>query len=253
MITIKNEKALELMRISSKIVAKTIVHLRSLIKPGVSTADLDAEIEKFIQSQGARPAFKGLYGFPASACISIDEEVVHGIPSRSRILKDGQIVSVDVGAEYEGYFGDSAFTFSVGNVSVEKKNLMRATYEALQEGIKKAVEGNRVQDISSAIQKYAEARGYSVVRELVGHGIGRKLHEDPQVPNYGTPGRGPLLKQGMTLAIEPMINMGGKEVFTKNDKWTIVTADRKPSAHYEHTVFIQNGEPEILTENGLQP
>ncbi len=253
MITIKNEKALELMRISSKIVAETFVYIRSLIKPGVTTADLDAEIEKFIQSRGGKPAFKGLYGFPASACISIDEEVVHGIPSPGRILKEGQIVSVDIGAEYEGYFGDSAFTFAVGNVSAEKRKLMQATFNSLQEGIKKAVEGNRVQDISSAVQEYAESRGYSVVRELVGHGIGRKLHEDPQVPNYGTPGRGPLLKAGMTLAIEPMINMGGKEVFTKTDRWTIVTADGKPSAHYEHTVFIRNGEPEVLTENGLQP
>ncbi len=252
MISIKNEKEIELMRISSKITAETFLFVRSIIKPGITTGKLDEEIEKFIRSKGAKPAFKGLYGFPASACVSVNHEVVHGIPSPKRVLQEGDIVSVDIGVEYQGYFGDSAFTFPVGEVDEQKKELMRVTIEALYEGIKKAVSGNRVQDISWAIQQRAEAHHYGIVRELVGHGIGRALHEEPQVPNFGKPNRGPLLKSGMALAIEPMINMGDRQVVTLEDGWTVVTRDRAPSAHYEHTVIVQNGAPEILTENGLK-
>ncbi len=253
MISIKNEKALEQMRISSRIVAETFEYVGSLIRPGISTGYLDECIEAFITQQGARPAFKGLYGFPASACISVDEEVVHGIPSKRRILEEGMIVGIDIGVEYQGFFGDAAYTFAVGCVSAEKERLMRVTWEALYRGIEKAVVGNRVQDISAAIQHHAESQGFSVVRELVGHGIGRQLHEDPQVPNYGTPGKGPKLRERMTLAIEPMINMGKAEVETLSDGWTVVTRDRKPSAHYEHTVVVWNGEPEILTQHSLRP
>ncbi len=253
MITIKNAKEIELMRISSRIVAETFEYVSTLIKPGISTGEIDKKIEQFVLSRGAYPAFKGLYGFPASACISIDEEVVHGIPSRKRILAEGQIVSVDVGVRFKGYYGDSAYTFAVGEISEEKKRLMRITWEALYKGIEQARVGNRLQDISATIQEYAESHGYSVVRDLVGHGIGKKLHEDPQVPNYGKRGRGPLLKAGFTLAIEPMINMGTEKVYTRSDNWTIVTADHQPSAHYEHTVVLVDGEPEILTKHHLTP
>lgn len=253
MIVIKNEKALELMRISSRIVAETIEFVGSLIKPGMSTEELNRTIERFIISRGARPAFKGLYGFPASACISIDEEVVHGVPSPKRFLKEGQIVSVDIGVEFRGYYGDAAFTFAVGEISQEKQHLMKVTWEALYQGIAQAKVGNRLQDISHAIQQHAESNGFSVVRELVGHGIGRALHEDPQVPNFGIAGRGPVLRKGMTLAIEPMINCGTFRVQTLPDGWTIVTADSQPSAHYEHTVLILDGEPDILTRHNLTP
>ncbi len=253
MISIKNEKALELMRISSRIVAETFEYVGSLIRPGISTGFLDERIEAFITEKGAKPAFKGLYGFPASACISIDEEVVHGLPSRKRILEEGMIVGIDIGVEYRGFFGDAAYTFAVGQVSTEKKRLLQVTWEALYKGIEQAIAGNRLQDISAAIQQHAESNGYSVVRELVGHGIGRQLHEDPQVPNYGTPGKGPKLRERMTLAIEPMVNMGKAEVETLSDGWTIVTRDRMPSAHYEHTVVVWNGEPEILTKHSLRP
>lgn len=253
MITIKNEHELELMQISSQIVAETFEFVGSLIKPGINTKYLDEQIEKFIISKGARPAFKGLYGFPGNACISINEEVVHGIPSVKRILEEGQIISIDIGAEFKGYYGDAAYTFSVGEIDDEKNRLLKTTWEALFKGIDQACENNRVQDISYAVQNYAESHGYSVVRELVGHGIGKALHEDPQVPNYGKPGRGPQLKSGMTLAIEPMINVGAAKVYTKQDGWTIVTADRKPSAHYEHTVLINNEKPKILTKHNLKP
>lgn len=253
MISIKTEKELEIMRISSRLVAETFEYIGTFIKPGITTQEIDQRIEKFVVSQGGYPAFKGLYGFPASACISVDEEVVHGIPSPRRVLQGGEIVSIDVGVRYKGYHGDAAFTFAVGEVGEEKKRLMKITWEALFKGIKEAKAGNRLQDISATIQEYAESYGYSVVRELVGHGVGKKLHEDPQVPNYGKRGRGPLLKSGFTLAIEPMINMGTKNVRTLQDGWTIVTGDRLPSAHYEHTVLILDGEPEILTKHQLKP
>jgi methionyl aminopeptidase len=252
MIPIKNEKELQLMRISCRITAEAFIYLRSLIKPGVSTTTLDDKIEKFIRSNDAKPAFKGLYGFPASACISINSEVVHGIPSSQRILKEGDIVSVDIGVEKSGYYGDCAFTFPVGEIDEVKMRLMRVTHESLYKGIEKAIEGNRLQDISYSIQRHAESYGYGVVRELVGHGIGRSLHEEPQVYNFGKPNRGPLLKAGMVLAIEPMINMGNRHILTLEDGWTVVTKDGLPSAHFEHTVVIQNGAPEILTEHNLK-
>ena len=252
MIPIKNEREIELMRISSGMTAETFLLVWSLIKPGISTGKLYAEIEKFIRSKGGRPSFKGLYGFPASACISVNEEVVHGIPSNQRVLKDGDIVSVDIGVEYQGYHGDSAFTFPVGQVDPEIKKLMRTTIDSLYLGLEKAVAGNRLQDISYAIQTHAETNGYGVVRELVGHGIGKVLHEEPQVPNFGKANRGPLLHSGFALAIEPMVNMGTRHVVTLEDGWTIVTRDRKPSAHYEHTILVQDGKPEILTENNLK-
>lgn len=251
MITIKTEQEMELMRISSRLVAETFEYLGSIIRPGISTRLIDEETEKFITAKGAYPAFKGLYGFPASACISVNDEVVHGIPSAMRILQDGDIVSVDVGVRFKGYYGDAAYTFAVGTVSEDKKRLMKVTWEALYKGIEKARAGNRLQDISAAIQEHAESHGYSVVRELVGHGIGQKLHEDPQVPNYGKPGRGPLLQQGFTFAIEPMINMGTRNVHTREDNWTIATDDHLPSAHYEHTILITDGEPEVLTRHQL--
>ncbi len=252
MIPVKNERELKLMRISSRITAEAFLHLRSFIKPGVSTAKLDEEIEKFIRSNGARPAFKGLYGFPANSCISIDQEVVHGIPSETRILQEGNIVSVDIGVEKNGYYGDAAFTFPVGQIPDAKRKLMKITLESLYLGIQQAIEGKRVQDISHAIQSYAEKHGYTVVRELVGHGIGKAPHEEPQVYNFGRPNHGPLLKEGMVLAIEPMINLGERHVATLEDGWTVVTRDGLPSAHYEHTVVVGNGAPEILTEHFLK-
>ncbi len=241
------------MRISSSIVAETFEYVSSLIKPGISTGWLDEQIESFIRKKGAVPAFKGLYGFPASACISVDEEVVHGIPSKKRILQEGQLVSVDIGVRYQDYYGDAAYTYAVGEVSEEKKRLMRVTWEALMKGIAMAQVGNRLQDISATIQQHVEAHGFTVVRELVGHGVGKELHEDPQVPNYGTFGKGPRLKAGMTLAIEPMVNMGTANVLTLQDGWTVVTEDRQPSAHYEHTVAILEDGPEILTKHSLNP
>ncbi len=241
------------MRISSRIVAETFEYVSSLIKPGISTGWLDEQIEKFIRKQGAIPAFKGLYGFPASACISVDEEVVHGIPSKQRILQEGQLVSVDIGVRYKEYYGDAAYTYAIGEVSEEKRRLMRVTWEALLKGIEMARVGNRLQDISATIQQHVESHGYTVVRELVGHGVGKELHEDPQVPNYGTFGKGPRLKAGMTLAIEPMVNMGTANVLTLADGWTVVTEDRQPSAHYEHTVAILEDGPEILTKHSLNP
>jgi methionyl aminopeptidase len=213
---------------------------------------LDEKIEKFIRSNNAIPAFKGLYGFPASACISVNEEVVHGLPSQDRILKEGDIVSVDIGVEKNGFYGDAAFTFPVGEISEAKRKLMEVTFDALFRGIENAKDGLRLQDISYAIQSYAESFGYSIVRELVGHGIGRSLHEEPQVYNFGKPNRGPLLKEGMVLAIEPMINEGERFVMTLEDGWTVVTKDRRPSAHYEHTVVVKNGIPEILTKHNLK-
>ena len=252
MIPVKNEEEIELMRISSKITSDAFVYIRSLIKPGVSTGKLDEEIEKFIRSKDAKPAFKGMYGFPANSCISINQEVVHGIPSNRRILREGDIVSVDIGVEKNGYYGDSAFTFPVGMIAPEVKKLLLETIKALYLGIEKTCDGNRLQDISYAIQSHAESNGYGVVRELVGHGIGKSLHEPPQVFNFGKPNRGPLLKEGMVLAIEPMINLGERQVMTLQDGWTVVTRDGLPSAHFEHTVVVRKDKPEILTEHNLK-
>ncbi|SHF11270.1 methionyl aminopeptidase [Desulfofundulus australicus DSM 11792] len=246
MITIKSQRELRYMRDAGRVVAGVLGELSRAIKPGVTTAELDRLAEDFILARGARPAFKGLYGFPASICTSVNEQVVHGIPGL-RKLESGDIISIDVGAEINGYYGDGAATFPVGEVSPEAKKLMAVTEEALYEGIRFARQGNRLSDISHAVQRYVEKHGFSVVREYVGHGIGRSMHEEPQVPNFGKPGRGPRLKAGMTLAIEPMVNAGTHEVRTLGDNWTVVTRDSSLSAHFEHTVAITDGEPEILT------
>ncbi len=239
------------MRESCRIVAEVLRLLKPLIAEGVTTKELDAMAEQYIRSQGAEPAFKG-YGadkrnlFPASLCTSIDDEVVHGIPGDRR-LRAGDIVSVDVGVKKDGWFGDGAWTFAVGAIDEEKKRLMDVAERSLYEGIARARRGNKVHDISSAVQRQVEQAGFSVVRDLVGHGIGRNLHEEPAVPNYGDAGTGMVLEKGMTLAIEPMVNSGTYRVRVDSDGWTIRTADAKPSAHFEHTVLITDGEPEILT------
>jgi methionyl aminopeptidase len=252
MVTIKTEKEIALIRESSRLVADVLRLLEKQIYPGVATKVLDDLAEDFIRSSGGIPAFKG-YGndrrnlFPASVCVSIDDEVVHGIPG-TRVLKDGEIVSLDVGVVKDGFFGDGASTFPVGRVSEGKARLMRVTREALDKGVEQAIDGNMLHDISYAVQRHVEAAGFSVVRDLVGHGIGRELHEDPPVPNYGRPKTGLKLKQGMALAIEPMVNFGAYEVRTAGDGWTILTADGEPSAHFEHTVIVRKGKAEILTQ-----
>lgn len=250
---IKSEKEIELMRESNSIVAETLRYIKSFIKEGITTQELDREIEFFILSKNSIPAFKGYggsrrrKGFPASACISINEEVVHGIPSQ-RKLKSGDIVSVDVGVLKNGYFGDSAFTFSVGDVSEKNQKLMKVTEESLYKGISKAIAGNVINDISVAVQTHVEGSGYGVVRDLVGHGIGKSLHEEPAVPNFYSPASNLKLRAGMTIAIEPMVNYGDYAVKTLSDGWTIVTQDGEPSAHYEHTILITDGVPEVLTK-----
>ncbi|MFA5012667.1 MAG: type I methionyl aminopeptidase [Ignavibacteria bacterium] len=250
---IKSEKEIELMRESNMIVAETLRYIRSFIKEGITTQELDREIEFFILSKNSIPAFKGYgstrrrKGFPASACISVNEEVVHGIPSQ-RKLKSGDIVSVDIGVLKNGYYGDSAYTFPVGEVSKKKQKLMKVTEESLYKGISKAIAGNVINDISVAVQAHVEGSGYSVVRDLVGHGIGKSLHEEPAVPNFYSPASNIKLKAGMTIAIEPMVNYGDYTVKTLSDGWTIVTQDGEPSAHYEHTILINDGVPEVLTK-----
>lgn len=227
--------------------AEALKLAESRIRPGLQAIDLDAEIAEFIYSKGARPAFKGYHNYPANICVSIDDQVVHGIPGQ-RAFKEGEIVSVDVGVELNGFYGDAAATYPVGQISEEKKRLMQITKEALIKGIEAAREGNRLYDISYAVQSHVEAAGFSIVRDLVGHGIGRSLQEAPQIPNYGEPNKGIRLRAGMVFAIEPMVNMGSWEVRTEPDDWTVVTIDGLPSAHYEHTIALTNGRPEILTE-----
>ena len=246
MILIKNDLEISLMRKAGKIVGETLNLLERNIKPGITTAELNRIAEEFITKQGAKPSFKGLYGFPASVCISVNTTVVHGIPG-TYILKDGDIVSVDCGAFIDGFHGDAARTFPVGNVNEEARKLIEVTKKSFFKGIEKAKLGNRLSDISSEIQKYAEAQGFSVVRDFVGHGIGRNVHEDPNVPNFGKPGKGPLLVKGMVLAIEPMLNIGKHNVKTLSDGWTVVTADGTLAAHYENTIAILPDGPEILT------
>lgn len=246
MIFLKTDEEIELMREANRLVGMTQGELAKYIKPGITTISLDKIAEEFIRDHGAIPSFLGYNGFPYSLCISVNENVVHGFPS-DYVLKEGDIISVDCGTEKNGFCGDSAYTFCVGEVSEDVKKLLRTTKEALYLGIEKAVEGNRVGDIGEAVQTYCEKRGYSVVRELVGHGIGRKMHEAPDVPNYGRHGVGPLLKRGMCIAIEPMINMGSKNVVFESDGWTVRTKDRKPSAHFEHTVAIREGKADILS------
>ncbi|NDV69827.1 type I methionyl aminopeptidase [Dysgonomonas sp. 25] len=246
MIFLKTDEEIELMREANRLVGMTLGELAKHIKPGIKTIRLNEIAEEFIRDHGAIPSFLGYNGFPYSLCISQNENVVHGFPSEYE-LKDGDIISVDCGTEKNGFCGDSAYTFPVGEVAEDVMKLLRTTKEALYKGIEKAVEGNRVGDIGEAVQTYCEKRGYSVVRELVGHGIGRKMHEEPEVPNYGRHGVGPLLKKGMCIAIEPMINMGSKNVVFESDGWTVRTKDRKPSAHFEHTVAIRQGEADILS------
>lgn len=246
MIIIKNNKEIDLMRSAGRIVAETLLLVEEKVRPGITTAEIDRIAEEFITKHGAKPSFKGLYGFPASLCISVNEQVVHGIPG-GYVLKDGDIVSVDCGAYLNGFHGDAARTFAVGNVSEEANKLIKVTEQSFFKGIEYAKVGNRLTDISHGIQSYIEASGFAVVRDFVGHGIGRVVHEDPDVPNFGKPGRGPKLAQGMALAIEPMVNLGSYKVKTLNDDWTVVTIDGSLSAHYENTIVILPDGPEILT------
>ena len=247
---VKTKKEIDCVRESCRIVSDVLKHIGKFVSAGVTTGELDKIVEDFIRSRGGRPAFKGYRvknrEFPASACISVNSEVVHGIPGE-RKLTEGDIVSIDVGVEKNGYYGDSAYTFAVGEVSQKKKRLLKVTEESLFKAIEKAVEGNEVNDIGSAVQSYVEGSGFSVVKALVGHGIGKNLHEEPAIPNYFIPGRSMKLKEGMLLAIEPMVNYGTGEVYEESDGWTIVTADNEDSAHFEHTVLVKKGKAEILT------
>ena len=247
MIVLKTNRELALMREACRISAGALKVAGEAVQPGVTTEEIDRIAYEYIIKQGAKPNFLNYNGFPATACISINDEVIHGIPSKKRVIKEGDIVSIDLGAILNGYNGDNAATFAAGKISPEAERLINTTRESLYEGIKAAVAGGRIGDISNAVQKYCEERGFSVVRDFVGHGIGTKLHEDPAVPNYGTPGRGVRLLPGMTLAIEPMINAGGYDVRQLSDGWTIKTKDGSLSAHFEHTVAITADGPKILT------
>jgi len=246
MINYKTEEEIELVRKSSLLVARTHAEIAGLIKPGITTLALDKIAEEFIRDNGGVPAFKGYGGFPNTLCMSPNDQVVHGIPN-DRFLEDGEILSVDCGVVMNGYYGDSAFTYEVGEVDAETKQLLKVTKESLYKGIEQAVAGNRIGDIGYAIQQHAESFGYGVVRELVGHGVGENLHESPEVPNYGKRGRGVVLKEGLVIAIEPMINMGTRRILQHNDGWTITTVDNKPSAHFEHTIVVRKGKAEILS------
>lgn len=253
MISIKSQKEIEFMQMAGKIVAIAHNEIQKVIRPGISTLELDAIAERVIIENGAVPSFKGKEGFnrslyPAVICASINSEVVHGIPSSKRILKDGDIISIDIGACYNGYHGDAAMTHPVGQVTPEAQKLINVTKQSFYEGIKFARNGNRLSDISNAVQIYIESNGFSVVRDFVGHGIGKELQEDPQIPNYGNPGHGPRLVPGMALAIEPMVNAGGYKINVLNDNWTVVTEDGSLSAHYENSILITEGDPEILTK-----
>jgi len=250
-IYIKTKKEIDFIRDSCRIVAETLRLVANNVRPGVETIELDRIAEEYIFSNNAKAAFKGYsqagsYDYPASICVSIDDEVVHGIPG-NRVLKEGEIVSIDVGVLKNGYFGDAALSVAVGKISPDKQKLLDVTEKSLYEGIKEATLGNRVHDISFAVQKYVEAHGFSIVKDLCGHGVGKFLHEEPAVPNYGVRGTGPKLKKGMTIAIEPMVNTGTYKVKTAKDGWTVLTQDGLPSAHFEHTVLVSNGLPEILT------
>jgi len=246
MIVLKNKSELEIMRVACKISAQALAVGGEMVKPGVTTAQIDKAIHKFIQSQNATPSFLGYGGFPASACISVNNEVIHGIPG-SRVVQEGDIVSIDVGARYKGFHGDNAATFPAGRVSDEADSLMEVTRASLYKGIEAAVAGARIGDVSWAVQSHVESFGYGVVRQYVGHGVGRELHESPEVPNFGSPGRGPRLVAGMTIAIEPMINLKGHDVRVLPDGWTVLTASGSMSAHFEHTVLVTDDGPVILT------
>jgi methionyl aminopeptidase len=247
-IRINTPEELDKIRESAQIVGRCLLLLGKEVRPGITTQELDRIAEEYIRSQGGEPAFKGYRGYPASICASINEEVVHGIPSGKRVVKEGDVVSLDIGVKKAGFYGDAARTFAVGAVSEAAQRLLEATERSLYEGIDQARPGGRVSDISSAIEREVKRSGYSVVRALVGHGVGRELHEEPQVPNYGRPGEGPRLRTGMVLAIEPMVNLGGADVVTLADQWTVVSADRSLSAHFEHTVAIGEEGPIILSK-----
>lgn len=250
MIYYKTEEEIELIRASCLLVCQALSEVGRLIRPGISGAEIDRAAETVIRDHGAKPGFKGLYGFPATLCVSVNEHVVHGIPTKDQIFEDGDIVSVDCGVYMNGFFGDAAYTFALGEVSEEVMELCRVTNTSLYLGIEQAVAGNRLGDIGFAIQNYVEREHhYGIVRDLVGHGIGRELHEDPQVPNFGKRGRGTKLKEGLTIAIEPMVNLGKKEVRTSPDGWTVMSKDRKPSAHYEHTVAVRKDQADILSDH----
>lgn len=247
MVSIKTARELSLMKDACRISAEALRAAGEAVKPGISTYEIDTIVRKYIEKQGAAPSFLGYGGFPASSCISVNSVVIHGIPAKTAILKEGDIVSIDVGAYYRGFHGDNAFTFPCGKISENAQRLLNATKESLYEGIKQAQAQNRIGDIGSAVQEYVEARSYSVVRNYTGHGVGAKLHEDPSVPNYGTRGRGFKLLPGMTIAIEPMVNEGTHHTRVLGDKWTVVTLDGRLSAHFEHTVAITPDGPRILT------
>jgi methionyl aminopeptidase len=246
MIIYKTPAEIEIMREAAQIVSRTLGKIAEVIQPGIHTLMLDELAEDYIRSQHAVPGFKGMYDFPYTLCISVNEQVVHGMPSK-RVLEEGDIISVDCGALFEGFYGDHAYTFEVGEVRPEIKKLLAVTKECLYIGIEQCTTSNRIEDIGFAIQQYAEKHGYGVVRDLVGHGLGKSLHEDPQVPNYGRRGRGKKIQNGLTIAIEPMINMGTERVVQLEDKWTIVTEDNLPSAHFEHDIAVVDGKPEILS------
>lgn len=245
----KTAAEIELMRNANLVVSKTLAHVGSMLKPGITGEEIDKAAEEFIRDHGGRPAFKGYHGFPSTLCVSYNDIVVHGIPSK-RAFKEDDIVSVDCGVELEGFYGDAAFTFAFQEVEEATMELLRVTYASLYLGIEQAIHGKRIGDISAAIQDYCERQhGYGVVRDLVGHGIGRSLHEDPEVPNYGKRGKGPLIMEGLALAIEPMINLGKKEVHQADDGWTIHTRDRTPSAHFEHSVIVKKNKADILSDH----
>ncbi|MFY9397482.1 MAG: type I methionyl aminopeptidase [Desulfomonilia bacterium] len=246
MIILKTEQEIAVMREANRILAQLFEHIRSMVQPGITTLELDREAELFIHSHGAKPSFKGYRGYPATLCTSVNDEVIHGIPG-PRVLKEGDIISIDVGALLDGFHSDAARTFPVGDISPQARMLIEVTQKALDAGISQAIPGNHLSDISAAVQKTAEAEGFSVVRDFVGHGIGRSLHEDPQVPNFGRKGRGPVLMEGMTLAIEPMINAGTHEVVIQKDGWTAVTADASLSAHFENSIAITRNGPVVLS------
>lgn len=251
MIYLKTAEEVELLRENNQLVSLTLAEIGKHVRPGVSTLELDGIAESFIRSHGAVPGFLGYNGYPNTLCMSVNEQVVHGIPSAKSVLKEGDVLSVDCGTFMKGFYGDSAYTFAVGEIAPEVAQLLSVTKEALYKGVAQAKVGNRVGDISNAVQEHAERHGYSVVRELVGHGLGRKMHEDPEVPNYGGRGRGPLLKEGMVICIEPMINMGTRYVVFERDGWTVRTRDRKPSAHFEFAVAITKNGPDVLTDFGI--
>jgi methionyl aminopeptidase len=249
-IKIKTADEIGRLRIAGRILAGIVQTLQGSLKSGVTTKDIDETVESLIAARGVRPAFKGYRGFPGCACVSVNEEVVHGIPSKDRVVKNGDILSIDIGIIYQDYYADTAFSVGIGDVSPDLRNLLDVTRQALGKGIEQARTGHHVSDISHAVQTFVEGRNLSIVRDFVGHGIGHELHEDPEIPNFGPPHRGPELKEGMVLAIEPMVNAGTWRTNVKDDGWTVVTADKKPSAHFEHTILITHNGPEILTQHG---